>query len=155
MQHKSPAYARLPITDTCRSVVAGVRAAEVTGAAQDRAPDSSTNAKCRTAKLLPYCPLLKPNAHLMNLTSRAGGVMQKKQACIGILLLSLALVPRTVMAELNDGSLSSTGTPVHQEVNTDSDQGFLAAFRAAHLPLLIGFVIAGAAYAIPSLLRRA
>jgi hypothetical protein len=81
----------------------------VTSAAQDRAPDSSTNAKCRTAKLLPYCPLLKPNAHLMNLTSRAGGVMQKKPAFIGVLLLSLALVPRTAMAELNDGSLSSTG----------------------------------------------
>jgi hypothetical protein len=78
----------------------------------------------------------------MNLTSRAGGVVQKKQACIGILLLSLALVPRTVMAALNDGSLSSTGTPVHQEVNTDSDQGFLAAFRAAHLPLLEAIAIA-------------
>jgi hypothetical protein len=80
----------------------------------------------------------------MNLTSRAGGVMQKKQAFIGILLLSLALVPRTAMAELNDGSLSSTGqsTPVHQEANTDSDQRFLAAFRAAHLPLLEAIAIA-------------
>jgi uncharacterized membrane protein YkoI len=71
-------------------------------------------------------------------------VMQKKQAFIGILLLSLALVPRTTMAELNDGSLSSTGqsTPVHQDVNTDSDQRFLAAFRAAHLPLLEAITIA-------------
>ena len=70
--------------------------------------------------------------------------MQKKQAFIGILLLSLALVPRTAMAELNDGSLSSTGqsTPVHQEANTDSDQRFLAAFRAAHLPLLEAIAIA-------------
>ena len=106
--------------------------------------DSSTNAKCRTAKLLPYCPLLKPNAHLMNLTSRPIGVMQKKQAFIGILLLSLALVPRTTMAELNDGSLSSTGQspPVHQEANTDSDQRFLAAFRVAHLPLIEAIAIA-------------
>jgi uncharacterized membrane protein YkoI len=80
----------------------------------------------------------------MNLTSRAGGVMQKKQVFIGILLLSLALVPRTAMAELNDGSLSYTGqsTPVHQEANTDSDQRFLAAFRAAHLPLLEAIAIA-------------
>jgi len=70
--------------------------------------------------------------------------MQKKQVFIGILLLSLALVPRTAMAELNDGSLSSTGqsTPVHQDVNTDSDQRFLAAFRAAHLPLLEAITIA-------------
>ena len=70
--------------------------------------------------------------------------MQKKQAFIGILLLSLALVPRTAMAELNDGSLSSTGqgTPVHQEANTDSDQRFLAAFRAAYLPLLEAIAIA-------------
>ena len=70
--------------------------------------------------------------------------MQKKQAFIGILMLSLALVPRTAMAELNDGSLSSTGqnTPVHQEANTDSDQRFLAAFRAAHLPLLEAIAIA-------------
>lgn len=80
----------------------------------------------------------------MNLTSRPIGVMQKKQVFIGILLLSLALVPRTAMAELNDGSLSSTGqsTPVHQEANTDSDQRFLAAFRAAHLPLLEAITIA-------------
>ena len=70
--------------------------------------------------------------------------MQKKQAFIGILLLSLALVPRTAMAELNDGSLSSTGqsTPVHQEANTDSDQRFLAAFRAAHFALLEAITIA-------------
>jgi len=70
--------------------------------------------------------------------------MQKKQAFIGILLLSLALVPRTAMAELNDGSLSSTGqsTPVHQEANTESDERFLAAFRAAHLPLLEAIAIA-------------
>jgi hypothetical protein len=34
------------------------------------------------------------------------GVMQKKQAFIGILMLSLALVPRTAMAELDDGSLT-------------------------------------------------
>ena len=116
----------------------------MTSAAQVRAPDSSTNAKCRTAKLLPYCPLLKPNAHLMNLTSRPIGVMQRKQTFIGILLLSLALVPRTAMAELNDGSLSSTGqsTPVHQEANTDSDQRFLAAFRVAHLPLIEAIAIA-------------
>jgi uncharacterized membrane protein YkoI len=80
----------------------------------------------------------------MNLTSRPIGVMQKKQVFIGILLLSLALVPRTAMAELNDGSLSSTGqsTPVHQEANTDSDQRFLAAFRVARLPLIEAIAIA-------------
>jgi uncharacterized membrane protein YkoI len=80
----------------------------------------------------------------MNLTSRPIGVMQKKQVFIGVLLLSLALVPRTAMAELNDGSLSSTGqsTPVHQEANTDSDQRFLAAFRIAHLPLIEAIAIA-------------
>jgi uncharacterized membrane protein YkoI len=80
----------------------------------------------------------------MNLTSRPIGVMQKKQVFIGILLLSLALVPRTAMAELNDGSLSSTGQspPVHQEANTDSDQRFLAAFRVAHLPLIEAIAIA-------------
>jgi uncharacterized membrane protein YkoI len=80
----------------------------------------------------------------MNLTSRPIGVMQKKQVFIGVLLLSLALVPRTAMAELNDGSLSSTGqsTPVHQEANTDSDQRFLAAFRVARLPLIEAIAIA-------------
>ena len=80
----------------------------------------------------------------MNLTSRPIGVMQKKQVFIGILLLSLALVPRTAMAELNEGSLSSTGQspPVHQEAKTDSDQGFLAAFRVAHLPLIEAIAIA-------------
>lgn len=80
----------------------------------------------------------------MNLTSRPIGVMQTKQVFIGILLLSLALVPRTAMAELNDGSLSSTGqsTPVHQEANTDSDQRFLAAFRVARLPLIEAIAIA-------------
>jgi uncharacterized membrane protein YkoI len=48
------------------------------------------------------------------------------------------------MAELNDGSLSSTGQspPVHQEANTDSDQRFLAAFRVAHLPLIEAIAIA-------------
>jgi uncharacterized membrane protein YkoI len=80
----------------------------------------------------------------MNLTSRPIGVPQKKQVLIGVLLLSLALVPRTAMAELNDGSLSSTGQspPVHQEANTDSDQRFLAAFRVAHLPLIEAIAIA-------------
>jgi uncharacterized membrane protein YkoI len=80
----------------------------------------------------------------MNLTSRPIGVMQKKQVFIGILLLSLALVPRTAMAELNEGSVSSTGQspPVHQEANTDSDQRFLTAFRVAHLPLIEAITIA-------------
>jgi uncharacterized membrane protein YkoI len=80
----------------------------------------------------------------MNLTSRPIGVMQKKQVFIGVLLLSLALVPRIAMAELNDGSLSSTGqsTPVHQEANTESDQRLLSAFRVAHLPLIEAIAIA-------------
>jgi uncharacterized membrane protein YkoI len=70
--------------------------------------------------------------------------MQKKQRYIWILLLSLALVPRAAMAELSDGSLSSTGqsTPVHRETNADSDQRFLAAFRAAHVPLVEAIAIA-------------
>ena len=116
----------------------------MTSAAEGSCARSFTNAKCRAAKLLPYCPLLKPNGHLMNLTSRPIGVMQKKQVFMGILLLSLALVPRTAMAELNDGSLSSTGqsTSVHRETNKDSDQRFLAAFRAAHLPLIEAIAIA-------------
>ena len=80
----------------------------------------------------------------MNLTSRPIGVMQKKQRYIWILLLSLALVPRAAMAELSDGSLSSTGQsrPVHRETNADSDQRFLAAFRAAHVPLVEAIAIA-------------
>ena len=80
----------------------------------------------------------------MNLASRPIGAMQRKQTFIGILLLSLVLVPRTAMAELNDGSLSSTGqsAPVHQETNTESDQRFLAAFRAAHLSLTQAIAIA-------------
>ena len=116
----------------------------MTSAAEGSCARSFTNAKCRAAKLLPYCPLLKPNAHLMNLASRPIGVMQRKQTFIGILLLSLALVPRAAMAELNDGPLSSTrqSTPVHRETNTDSDQRFLAAFRAAHLPLIEAIAIA-------------
>ena len=70
--------------------------------------------------------------------------MQKKQAFIGILLLSLALVPRTAMAELNDGSLSSTGqsVPVNRETNKESDQRFRAAFHAAPLSLIQAIAIA-------------
>ena len=70
--------------------------------------------------------------------------MQRKQTFIGILLLSLALVPCAAMAELNDGSLSSTGqsAPVHRETNTESDQRFLAAFRAAPLSLIQTIAIA-------------
>jgi uncharacterized membrane protein YkoI len=95
-------------------------------------------------QLLPYCPLLKPNAHLMNLATRPIGAMQRKPTFIGILLLSLALVPRAAMAELNDGSLSSTGqsVPIHHEANAESDQRFLAAFRDAHLPLIEAIAIA-------------
>jgi uncharacterized membrane protein YkoI len=63
---------------------------------------------------------------------------------VSILLLSLALAPRAAMAELDDGSFSSTGqsTSVHRETNKDSDQRFLAAFRAAHLPLIEAIAIA-------------
>jgi uncharacterized membrane protein YkoI len=63
---------------------------------------------------------------------------------VRILLLSLALAPRAAMAELDDGSFSSTGqsTSVHRETNKDSDQRFLAAFRAAHLPLIEAIAIA-------------
>jgi uncharacterized membrane protein YkoI len=78
----------------------------------------------------------------MNPASRPIGVM--KQTFIGVLLLSLALVPRAAMAELNDGSLSSTGqsAPVHRETNTEPDQRFLAAFRAAPLSLIQAIAIA-------------
>ncbi len=61
-----------------------------------------------------------------------------------ILLLSLTLVPCSAMADLNDGSSSSTGQgePVHHEAKAESDQRFLAAFRAAHLPLIEAIAIA-------------
>jgi uncharacterized membrane protein YkoI len=80
----------------------------------------------------------------MNPTSRPIGVMPKKQAFIGILLLSLVLVPRAVMAELNDGSLSSTSesAAVHRETTMESDQRFFAAFRAAPLSLSRAITIA-------------
>jgi uncharacterized membrane protein YkoI len=80
----------------------------------------------------------------MNLASRQIGAMQRKQTFIGILLLFLALVPCTARAELNDGSLSSTGQspPVHHETNTESDQRFLAAFRAAPLSLIQAIAMA-------------
>ena len=80
----------------------------------------------------------------MNLASRTIGVMQRKETFVGILLLSLALVPCAAMAELNDGSLSSTAesAPVHRETNTESDQRFLAAFRAAPLSLIQAIAIA-------------
>ena len=80
----------------------------------------------------------------MNLVSRPIGAMQRKHTFIGILLLTLALVPSAAMAELNDGSLSSTGqsAPIHRETNTESDQRFRAAFRAAHLSLIEAIAIA-------------
>lgn len=80
----------------------------------------------------------------MNLTSRPIGMMQRKRTSVGILLLLLALVPRAAMAELDDGSLSSTGqsAPVHRETNTESDQRFLAAFRTAPLSLIQAIGIA-------------
>jgi uncharacterized membrane protein YkoI len=70
--------------------------------------------------------------------------MQRKQTLIGILLLHLALLPCAAMAELNDGSLSSTGqsAPVHRETNRESDQRFRAAFRAAQLSLIQAIAIA-------------
>ena len=70
--------------------------------------------------------------------------MKRKQTFIGIVLLSLVLVPCAAMAELNDGSLSSTGqsAPIHHETNTESDQRFRAAFRAAHLSLIEAVAIA-------------
>jgi uncharacterized membrane protein YkoI len=48
------------------------------------------------------------------------------------------------MAELNDGSLSSTGqsAPVHRETNKESDQRFRAAFHAAPLSLIQAITIA-------------
>jgi uncharacterized membrane protein YkoI len=46
------------------------------------------------------------------------------------------------MAELNDGALSSVSAPVHRETNTDSDQRFKAAFRAAPLSLIQAIRIA-------------
>jgi uncharacterized membrane protein YkoI len=80
----------------------------------------------------------------MNLTNRPIGMMPKKRTFVGILLLSLALVPCAAVAELNDGLLSSTGksAPVHGETNAESDQRFLAAFRAAPLSLTQAIAIA-------------
>jgi uncharacterized membrane protein YkoI len=80
----------------------------------------------------------------MNLATRPIGAMQRKPTFIGILLLSLALVPRAAMAELNDGSVSSTGqsAPIHHGASAESDQRFLAAFRDAHLPLIKAIAIA-------------
>jgi hypothetical protein len=80
----------------------------------------------------------------MNLASLPIGAMQRKHTFIWILLLSLALVACAAMAELNDGSLSSTGqsAPIHRETNTESDQRFRAAFRAAHLSLIEAIAIA-------------
>ena len=79
----------------------------------------------------------------MNLASRPVSMMQRKQLIIGTLLLSLALAPCAAMAELNDGSLSSTGSaPVHRETNAKSDQHFVAAFRAAPLSLVQAIAIA-------------
>jgi hypothetical protein len=71
-------------------------------------------------------------------------MMQRKRTFVGILLLSLALVPRAAVAELNDGPLSSTGqsVPVHGETNAESDQRFLAALRAAPLSLIQAIGIA-------------
>jgi uncharacterized membrane protein YkoI len=80
----------------------------------------------------------------MNLTNRPIGVVPKKQTFIGILLLSLALIPRAAMAELSDGSFNSNGksASAHRETNTESDQRFLAAFRAAPLSLVQAIGIA-------------
>jgi uncharacterized membrane protein YkoI len=78
----------------------------------------------------------------MNLGSRPISAMQGKMLLF--LLLSLALVPCSAMADLNDGSSSSTGQgqPVHHEAKAESDQRFLAAFRAAYLPLIDAIAIA-------------
>jgi uncharacterized membrane protein YkoI len=93
-----------------------------------------------------YFPLsiAQANAHLMNLTNRPIGPMQRKQTFIGTLLLSLALFPCVAMAELNDGSLSSTSesAAVHRETNMESDQRFFAAFRVAPLSLSQAIAIA-------------
>ena len=80
----------------------------------------------------------------MKLASRPICAMRSKQTFIGILLLSLALVPSAAMAKLNDGSLSSTGksAPFHRETTTESDQRFRAAFRAAPLSLVQAIAIA-------------
>jgi hypothetical protein len=71
-------------------------------------------------------------------------MMPKKRTLVWILLLSLALVPCAAVAELNDGLLSLTGksAPVHGETNAESDQRFLAAFRAAPLSLTQAIAIA-------------
>jgi uncharacterized membrane protein YkoI len=71
-------------------------------------------------------------------------MMPKMRTFVGILLLSLALVPCAAVAELNDGLLSSTGksAPVQGETNAESGQRFLAAFRAAPLSLTQAIAIA-------------
>jgi hypothetical protein len=79
----------------------------------------------------------------MNPGSRSVSAMQGK-LLLWILLLSLALVPRASMAELNAGSLSPAGEspPIHHETNMESDQRFLAAFRDAPLSLSQAIAIA-------------
>ena len=55
----------------------------------------------------------------------------------GLLLLSSTLASNGAMADLNDRSASAFGqsAPANQESNADSDQRFLALFRAASLSL--------------------
>jgi hypothetical protein len=88
--------------------------------------------------------ITKTKDHFMNLASSSIGAMKRKQTFIGVVLLSLVLVPCAAMAKLNDESLSSTGqsAPIHRETNKESDQRFRAAFRAAKLSLIEAIGIA-------------
>ena len=63
--------------------------------------------------------------------------MQRKYMFAGLFLLSFALASHSAMADLNDRSASAFGpsAPATQESNADSDQRFLAIFRAASLSL--------------------
>jgi hypothetical protein len=81
----------------------------------------------------------KLKAHLVNLAteSRRINAMQRKYLFAGLLLLSSTLASNGAMADLNDRSASTFGqsAPATQESNADSDQRFLALFRAASLSL--------------------
>jgi hypothetical protein len=84
--------------------------------------------------------------HLMNLAilSCQISAMQIKHMFACLLLLSSTLVSTGATADLNDRSASALGqsAPAHQESNPESDQRFLALFRAASLSLTQAIAIA-------------
>jgi Peptidase propeptide and YPEB domain len=70
--------------------------------------------------------------------------MQRKYMFAGLLLLASTLASNGAMADLNDRSASalSQSAPAAQESNADSDERFLALFRAASLSLTQAIAVA-------------